>query len=162
MSGIVECCEGLEQRDLAAGELLLEEGAISDEALYILREGSMEVLKGDVPIAVVSEPGSFLGETSLLLSLPYSATVRALEPSAVWVAPRGCDFLESSTVVALSVARLLAKRLHLASSYLADMKRQYEGADASLEMMDVVLGALVHHQEPDDGSEPGSERDPNY
>ena len=45
---------------------------------------------------------------------------------------------------------------------LADIKRQYEGHDASLAMVDEVLETFVHHQEEDD-VEPGSdrEREPN-
>ena len=149
------------QRRLAAGEVLLEEGKSSHGVLYVLAEGAMEVLKGDVQIAHVSEPGAFFGEMSILLDIPASATVRAIEPSLCHVAPDGARFLESSSAVSLSVARLLARRLHLASSYLADLKRQYEGAEAGLAVVDEVLEALSHQQIEDD-CDPGSDRDPNY
>jgi len=153
--------EGLELISLSAGDVLLEEGAASDQNLYILREGSMEILKGDVPIAIVSEPGAFFGEMSLLLETKCSATVRAREASRLAVARGASSLMEKNPKIAHAVAKLLARRLHLASSYLADIKRQYEGADTGLEVMDEVLGALVHHQEGEPADPPGSERDRN-
>jgi CRP/FNR family cyclic AMP-dependent transcriptional regulator len=161
MAKVLDLCTDLTERRLAAGEVLLEEGKSSHGVLYVLVEGLLEVLKGDVQIATVSEPGAFFGEMSLLLDIPVSATVRALEPSVCHVARDGERFLNSSPAVSLSVARLLARRLHLSSTYLADLKRQYEDAEAGLAVVDEVLEALTHQQLEDD-CDPGSDRDPNY
>jgi len=162
MAHVLDLCRSLDERRLQPNETLLVEGEPSPGALYILAEGSLQVLKGDVEIAVVSEPGAFFGEMSLLLDVPFSATVRALEPSRCFVATDGQGFLENTAGANLAVARLLARRLHMASSYLADLKRQYEGSDTGLAVVDEVLEALTHHHESAADCEPGSDRDPNY
>src|SRR6476659_2941865 len=67
---------------IPAGTVLLSEGTKSGR-LYVLAEGTVEVVRGDVQVAVVSEPGSFFGEMSVLLDLPHTATVRTLSPATV-------------------------------------------------------------------------------
>ena len=43
----------------------------------MLIEGRLEVVKGDSVVAVLTEPGAVLGEMSVLLEQPHTATVRA-------------------------------------------------------------------------------------
>lgn len=157
-------CAGLPERELEKGEILLKEGGRSKNELFVLIEGSLEVLKGeDVSVNVISEPGAVIGEMSILLGVPFSASVRACERTRCYVAADGSAFLRDHPETALAIARLLARRLHMATAYLADIKRQFEGADASLAMLDQVLETFLHHNE-DDEIEPGSdrEREPNY
>ncbi|MCH2172552.1 cyclic nucleotide-binding domain-containing protein [Myxococcota bacterium] len=142
----------------------MEEGESSQGRLYFLSRGSLEVVKGDdISIAVLTEPGSVVGEISVLLGTTHSASVRAIETSSCFVADDGESFLRDHPEASLVVGRLLARRLYMATTYLADIKRQYADHDASLAMVDEVLETFVHHQ--DDGStEAGSdrEREPNY
>lgn len=164
MSITPDFCAALPERQFSEGEWLVREGETSGGELFFLAVGSLEVVKGDdVPIAVLSEPGSVVGEISLLLDSRYSASVRALESSRCFVARDGQGFLNENAEAALWVARLLARRLYLVTTYLADLKRQYAEHDASLEMVDQVLDTLVHHHDAAD-LESGSdrEREPNY
>lgn len=164
MSTALDFCAGLPERHLSEGEFLVREGEITGGQLFFLAEGSLEVLKGDdVSITILSEPGAVVGEISVLLDSPYSASVRALAPSRCFVAEDGQAFMTAKPEAALLVAQLLARRLHLVTTYLADLKRQYAEHDASLEMVDQVLDTLVHHHDAG-GVEPGSdrEREPNY
>jgi len=158
MSSVIERCAALPQRQFQAGEVLLEEGKRSG-VLYILASGSVEVLKGDVQVATVDTPGAFFGEVSALLDLPHMATVRALTEAKLYVAADPLGFLESNQEIALSLARLLAKRLHSVTTYLVDLKHQFEDHQSHLSMVDEVLEALVHHQGVE--SEPGSDRHPD-
>jgi CRP/FNR family cyclic AMP-dependent transcriptional regulator len=155
---VLDLAAGMPLETIEAGAVLLEEGTRSGR-LYVLVSGAVEVVKGDVQITTVTEPGAFLGEISALLDIPHMATVRALERSTLRVAtdPRG--FLASNPQITFAVARLLAKRLHFVSGYLADVKRQFEDHQSHLGIVDEVLETLVHHQEPD--AEPGSDRHPD-
>ena len=63
---MLDFCVGLPERSLAGSEVLLEEGTTSGE-LYVLIEGELEVLKEDLQICTVSDPGSVFGEISVLL-----------------------------------------------------------------------------------------------
>jgi len=140
---------------VAAGTVLLAEGTTSGR-IYILAEGALEVARGDTQIAVVSEPGSIFGEMSLLLESAHTATVRAATPALVYEFIDGAEFLKSDPDTALVIARLLAQRLHSATTYLVDLKRQYAGHGTHLEMVGEVLASLIN-QQPGEFL-PGSER----
>jgi CRP/FNR family cyclic AMP-dependent transcriptional regulator len=163
VSVILDYCSNLPERTFAPGDVLLAEGARSG-VLYVLRQGTVEILKGDFRINTVSVPGAIFGEVSVLLDLPHMATVRAVEASRCHVITDALGFLASNAEISLGVAALLARRLHQVTAYLADLKRQFEGHDDHLGMVDEVLESLVHHQPPEQECPAGSDRepDPNY
>jgi CRP/FNR family transcriptional regulator, cyclic AMP receptor protein len=99
-------------------------------------------------VARSSEPGAVFGEMSVLLESPFTATVRALKPSAFAIIENPRQFLGSSADASLHVARLLATRLDALNKYLVDLKQQYEGHD-HIGMVDKVLETLMHrHPRP--------------
>jgi CRP-like cAMP-binding protein len=147
MSSVLRACEGLPTRTFAAGEAVIQEGSPAGE-LFVLASGAVEIVKGDVQITTVAEPGSFFGEMSVLLGMPHTATVRTLQPSTFHVTDDALGFLHAHPESAFEIARLLARRLHFVNSYLVDLKRQFEGSGDHLAMVDEVLETLVHHQEP--------------
>jgi hypothetical protein len=59
----------------------------------------------------------------------------------------------------LALARLLARRLHAMTTYLADLKQQYGDHEGGLGMVDTVLGSLMRHSGA--RSQLGSDRDPD-
>ena len=140
---------------VAAGTVLLAEGTKSGR-IYVLVEGTLEVARGDMPIAVISEPGSIFGEMSILLDSSHTATVRAVSPAIVQEFADGAEFLRSDPDTTLVVARLLAQRLQAATTYLVDLKRQYAGHGTHLAMVGEVLASLIN-QQPGEFL-PGSER----
>jgi CRP/FNR family transcriptional regulator, cyclic AMP receptor protein len=158
MSSVLRACQGRPTRTAATGEAVIEEGS-PDGVLLVLAAGSVEIVKGDVQITTVADPGSFFGEMSVLLGMPHTATVRALEPSTFHVVDDALGFLHAHPECAFEIARLLARRLHFVNAYLVDLKRQFEGSGDHLSMVDEVLETLVHHQEP--AAAAGSERCPD-
>ena len=56
MRTILSFCQGFVEKSFDRDEVLLVEGA-KEGILYILIEGDIEVLKGDLQIRTVSEPG---------------------------------------------------------------------------------------------------------
>src|SRR5262245_2724033 len=116
MANLLEFCQGLPQKAFAAGDVLLEQGTVAG-VLYLLVEGAVEIVKGHVQITTVSEPGALFGEISALLGVPHTATVRALRDCRCHVAPDPMGFLRSHPDIALEVARLLSRRVQMASSY---------------------------------------------
>jgi CRP-like cAMP-binding protein len=112
--------------------------------LFVLIHGEVEVLRDNVRVAKISEPGAVFGETSVLSGKSHTATVRALKPSSFTLIENPRQFLESSAEASLYVAGLLAARLNALNQYLADVNQQYEGHD-HLDMVDEVLDTLMHH-----------------
>lgn len=159
MRDILSFCAGrLPERSLPAGEVVMAEG-VRDGMLFILAEGAVEVLKGDFQINTFTDAGAVFGEISVLLDTPHTATVRTLVPSRFYVVERPDEFLRSAPEISLHVARLLAKRLHAMTTYLVDLKHQFEDHESHLGMVDEVLDALTHAQ--DEEHAPGSDRDPD-
>ncbi len=66
-------------RDYADGEIVFREGERSHE-MYVVQSGEVVVTKGDVVLARLGR-GDFLGEMSLLESLPRSATAKVVGPA---------------------------------------------------------------------------------
>ena len=66
------------------GEVLIAEGA-TDTPLFVLAEGRLVVEREGQRIAVVDQPGAVLGEISMLLGVPATATVRAVGQASVRV-----------------------------------------------------------------------------
>ena len=142
----------------AAGTALLTEGTRSGR-LYVLVDGLIEVARGDTQVALVDEPGAMFGEMSVLLDTPHTASVRAFMDSVVYVFDDAAAFLKADPEIAFFVARLLAQRLNAATTYLVDIKQQYEGHGDHLGMVSDVLASLLH--QPDTDFTPGSDRQPD-
>lgn len=144
MSTFLEIVAGHPVCQLDAGASLLLKDEPCD-ALHVLLEGEVEVLRDGVRVARTAEPGAVFGEMSMLLGGPCTATVRTLRASRFASIADPAAFLAASPVASLHVARLLARRIDALNRYLIDVKTQYEGHD-HLGMVDDVLGTLMHRQ----------------
>ena len=130
-------------------------------SLFVLLSGALRVEKDGVPVAAVTEPGACVGEMSLLLGISATADVIATEASELAVIENAHTMLETETEadLPLALARLLAARLQVMTSYLADIKQQYGDHEGGLGMVDVVLGTLMRSGGA--RSQLRSERDPD-
>ena len=155
---MLDFCGNLTVRCFGPGEELLKEGQRSG-LLFILVSGAVEVRKGNIRISTVSEPGALFGEVSVLLDTPHTATVRTLQDTSFHVTDDPLVFLRSNPGIAMELARLLAGKLHLVTTYLADLKQQFADSGNHLEMVDEVLEGLLHHQQGQ--ISPGSDRCPD-
>ena len=158
MSLILRSCQSFPETTFGPGEVLLAEGEQTG-VLYVLIEGNVEVLKGDIQITTLSEPGAVFGEIAILLDIPHIATIKTLAPSRIHVIERGNEFLQSNPDITYQLARLLALRLQGVTTYLVDLKRQFEEQEGHLGLVDTVLETLVHQQEEE--CTPGSDREPD-
>lgn len=143
MSELLRHCTGGHERSLAAGAVLIEEGH-STGHLYVLLEGRLEILKGGEVIALASDPGALFGEMSLLLDQPHTATVRACADCRIYDIHDAQAFLTGTPEVGLTIARMLARRLNAANTYLADLKHQYAGHGTHLAMVGDVLQSMIN------------------
>jgi CRP/FNR family transcriptional regulator, cyclic AMP receptor protein len=155
MRAILDYCTGGIRRAVAAGTLVLHEGSKTGH-LFVLIEGRLEVIKGDSVVAVLAEPGAVLGEMSVLLDQPHTATVRAASDSVVYEIDDAAAFLRDQPAVALLIARLLAQRLNVATTYLADLMHQYAGQGNHLAMVGELLQSMINL--PPTQISPGSDR----
>ncbi len=156
MRSILSMCDGVPIETFAAGETVLQEGTRTGR-VFVLVSGRLEVLRGATQVAILDEPGAVVGEMSLLLAAPHTATVRALDDARVHAITGGDAFFAANPELSWLIAKLLANRLNAGTTYLVDLKRQFAGYGNHLEMVGDVLESLMHQQERE--YSPGSDRD---
>jgi CRP-like cAMP-binding protein len=156
MRAILQHCTDIPVTEVPDGTLLLTEGQKTGR-IFVLAQGSIEVLKGETQITVLDEPGSLVGEMSLLLDIPHTATARTLGACRIHVIDDAAAFLRANPDLSWLIARLLANRLNAATTYLVDLKRQFAHYGDHLEMVGEVLETLLLQQDRD--FQPGSDRD---
>ena len=142
MPDILDYCRGRKVESFKSGAVLIQQGA-QDSKLFVLVEGQVEVLREQTQVSYVDEPGSIFGEMSVLLDMPYSATVKALSDVKAYVIGDPIQFLGSQSEIALELAALLARRLYYTTSYLVDLQQQAAGKRQDLDLVDQILASLV-------------------
>jgi CRP-like cAMP-binding protein len=98
----------------SAGQYIVRQGQIGT-GFYLVADGRVRVIRGSDVVAELG-PGEFFGELSVLDQAPRTAHVVAVEPT-ICLALASWDFtkiLEQNPKIALSVLRMMAKRLRAA------------------------------------------------
>lgn len=119
----------------AAGDIVMKQGE-GGEALFIVLDGKVEVLRGDAVIAVL-EQGAHVGEMALVRNQPRSATVRSLGPSELMVIRRR-DFFELLRNEHALAVKLLWQFLGVVADRLADTSRELGQVREELEAEDLT------------------------
>jgi len=109
--------DSAEQQTFEKGQIIIREGDIANDRMYIMLEGTAVVYKnyekqGEVAVAELA-PGDFFGEMSLFLKKVRTATVIAKEDAtALVIDPTNIhDFLKSRPDAAFTFIQTLCKRL---------------------------------------------------
>ena len=126
---------------LADGAVLIAEGAAGGD-MFVLESGQLEVGRGGVELAVITQPGTMVGEMAVLLGKPASATVRAKGEVRVRALRKARAALESEPSLAFYVAGILAGRLDATSAVLVDLARQHAGKPAQTGIFARIFKAL--------------------
>ncbi len=143
MKAMLDYCVGGLEKKVRSGDVILHEGGRTGH-LYILIDGRVEVVRGDVVVASIAEPGAIFGEMSVLLERDHSAAVRAASDAPIYEIDDAARFMRDSAEGALLIAKLLARRLYVATTYLADLRRQYAGHGNHLAMVGDLLQSMIN------------------
>jgi CRP/FNR family transcriptional regulator, cyclic AMP receptor protein len=109
--------EWLRRDWLAAGMVLIAQGGKTGQ-LYVLREGEFEVTRDGRHVTTIRTPGAVIGEMSVLLDLPQTATVTANTEVSYFVVDNAVEVLRSHPDWLLQIARLLAQRVNATTAML--------------------------------------------
>jgi CRP/FNR family transcriptional regulator, cyclic AMP receptor protein len=102
---------------IAPGMALIEQGGKTGQ-LYVLKDGELEVLRDGKHVSTIKTPGAVLGEMSVLLDAPQTATVRAVTEVDYFVIDNALDVLRTHPDWLLQIARLLAQRVNATTALL--------------------------------------------
>src|SRR5262245_54077521 len=157
MNDMLALSAHLPQRTVEPGDVIVREGEAAG-SMWVLVSGALVVRKAGMVVNTITRPGAIIGEVSVLLGGTYSATVEAIERSALRHAADGRALLDSHPAITRLVAVGLAERLNFVTTYLADLKTQYADVPG-LTMVSAVLRELSERQ--GERARPGSARDPH-
>ena len=110
---------------IAPGMALIEQGGRTGQ-LYVLKEGQLEVVRDGKHVTTIKSPGAVIGEMSVLLDTPQSATVRAITEVDYFVIDNALEVLHSHPDWLLQIARLLAQRVNATTAQLTRDKSEEE------------------------------------
>jgi CRP-like cAMP-binding protein len=127
---------------LGKGEVLVTQGEIGGD-LFVLESGRLSVERDGVSLATIREPGSLIGEMSVLLGIKNSATVRAEERSTIRVVRDALRILEKQPLVTLRLATLLSQRLDATSALLVEMTQETAGKSAEQGLLRRLFSSLL-------------------
>lgn len=112
------------QVEYPRGALICEEGATGGD-MYILQSGSLDVFLKGVRINTIDEPGTVIGESSLLLGEPRAATLKA--KNNVILTRIGKENLKEVAAkqkdLFITIAKTLAKRHYYVISRIEAVNR---------------------------------------
>lgn len=143
-SAIIESIRGRETRMFKAGEVILQEGE-STGLLFVLKSGSVEVLKNGVPVALASQPGVVFGEMATLMNSAHTATVRAMTACEFYQIENSREFLKSHPEFCFHLCELLAHRLDTLNHFIIDLKTEIETGDVH-RGVDEIFETLLYRQ----------------
>ncbi len=99
------------QKVFTKGEIISYEGELNFD-LYILVEGKIGIYKKNILIREFDKRGTIIGEMSVILKTPRTATIRAVENSTLLVLKSDLDLLiKCNPDVVKKIIRSLAERL---------------------------------------------------
>jgi CRP/FNR family cyclic AMP-dependent transcriptional regulator len=140
MTSLAELAQNHPTRELAVGTALIEQGLEGGD-LFILEDGELSVERDGITIASITRSGSVVGEMSVILGTPASATVRATVPSTVRVIRDARTHLEHDQALTFRLAWLMATRLDATSAYLVQLTRQ-NSSRSEQSLLGKILAAL--------------------
>jgi CRP/FNR family transcriptional regulator, cyclic AMP receptor protein len=117
---VLEKVSGFPLRAFERGDVVLSEGSDTHRLLFLNR-GTVDVVKDEVQLTRVSEPGAVFGDISVLLGRPHTADVLAVAPSSFYIVDHAEGFLRQEPLVALYVATVLARRLDEVNRHLIEV-----------------------------------------
>jgi len=120
--------------------VLVQEGQKTGK-LYVLKSGDLEIVRDGSLVASIGEAGAIIGEMSVLLDQPHSATVRSRLGAEVYVIDEPNAFLDANPGVARQIASLLAVRLQKTTALLVDMRQQAKEREDHV-MFDKIFALL--------------------
>lgn len=120
--------------------VLVQEGQKTGK-LYVLKSGDLEIVRDGSLVASIGEAGAIIGEMSVLLDQPHSATVRSRMGAEVYAIGDPDAFLDANPAISRQIASLLAVRLQKTTALLVDMRQQAKEREDHV-MFDKIFALL--------------------
>lgn len=124
------------------GDVVLHESSSTNRLLF-LRSGVVDVVKDDVLIAQVNEPGAVFGDMAFILGRPHTANVLAASPCSLLVVDDAAALLDADPYVARHLMVTLADRLEAVNRLLIEAWSPGERSGALDGILSKISRALI-------------------
>ena len=141
MASLLSLISSSPTRTLSQGEVLIVQGEAGGD-LFVLEGGELIVERDGVEIARINQPGSTVGEMSVLVGTRNSATVRADREARVRVVRDAFKYIEQDPALALRLAAVVAGRLEATSALLVELSKQSKDKPSEQRLLDRIFSAL--------------------
>lgn len=158
LADVLQLADGAPEVHLGAGDSVIDFGEV-DPALFVLVSGALEVRREGAVLSRLTDPGSIVGELSLLLGTTASAQVIATEPTVVRRLDDAEQLFRDVPEFGRHLAVTLAKRLHRVTTFLGDLQSQFAHQSGTLGLVPTVLEGLLSQEHVD--VDHGSDREPD-
>ena len=125
----------------AEGERVLRQGTVTERLLF-LSSGAIDIMRDDVTLARVAEPGAVLGDMAVILGRPHSADVWAAAPTRCHVIEDAAQLLRAEPELALYVMTVLASRLDAVNGLLIETRARLGDAGPQRGFLAETLDSL--------------------
>jgi CRP-like cAMP-binding protein len=104
-------------------KVLFKEGD-KKSIFYVLLDGKIEISKGGVNVAIVTNRGALIGEMAAILGVAHTATCRSVGDAKAYAFLIDQNFLKDNPAMLLLIAQDLAKKLLKLTASLVEQKSQ--------------------------------------
>lgn len=123
LSGVLERFSAFPIRAYEEGDVVLHERSATNR-LLVLRQGVVDVVKDNVQLTQVSEPGAVFGDMGFILGRPHTADVVAAAPSSFFLIEDALALLDADPNVARYLMVVLATRLDAVNQLLIEARSE--------------------------------------
>jgi CRP-like cAMP-binding protein len=149
MPGLLSLAASSPERNLEPDAILIEQGSPGGD-LFVLESGRLGIERDGVVVTILEHPGSLIGEMSVLLGVPASATVRASGYARVRVITGARVLLLRDATLSFELAALVAGRLNNTTALLVHLAKEHPTEQSLLSR---VLAAIhLSGPDPDDAN----------
>ena len=143
-------------RTVDAGTVLFEEGTTGG-GLCILLSGRLDVLKGREKIGTISEPGSYVGESTFVTGQVRNATVIAQTSATIirLTNQQSAEFLQKPEIEG-KLVRTVTARLADANGTILEKSQQLRDVEAALTELLTELKSVYEDYKEAEDLDPGS------
>lgn len=103
----------LKPTQFATGSVLFKQNEKKNKDVYILHKGKIGVYVDEMEVAIIEQPGAFIGESAALLDVSRNATCVALADSLCTVLPGNLidKIIVQYPAIGLNLLKMFAKRV---------------------------------------------------
>lgn len=133
MFSLSDYLKDFDRKTFKAGENITTLGEEA-QTMYVLINGELDVVVNDIPIITLAAPGTIIGEISVLLGVPRTATVTAKSDSTFYVVENLLSLFTDNLELALEITRAEFSRLMTTAGLLLNLKDQFLAAAEQVEL----------------------------